>query len=254
MELIVPWPIFAVDVLLFLAIGYAVVFLMRRINKCGDPQLDTLIKWSLIFLVIGELGRISDLIDDFCCAGSFENFQYATYFISIFGVIYSVLHYIKLVEMRYLPRIRKVPEIQSSFKAHIVFSKNRLLDVIDVLKEGNFPVLAITRSPDFYSGLSRDNLSLIWVTQSGNGVAPTALHVLQGVILDFVRENPGSVVIIDCLEYLMLYNDFKSVFKFLSGLKDYVVIQHGAGLIIFVDEEVLTQQEKALLLKEFEPL
>ncbi|BAD86314.1 hypothetical membrane protein, conserved, containing DUF835 family [Thermococcus kodakarensis KOD1] len=254
MGLIVPWLVFVADVILFLAIGYAIVFLIRRLNKYGDPQLNAFIKWSLVFLVIGEIGRITDLIDDFCCASSFDTLQYVTYFISIVGIIYSVIHYIKLVEMKYLPAVKKVPKLKSSFKAHIVFSKNRLLDVIDVLKEGDFPVLVITRSPDFYSGLNRENVSAIWVTQSGKGVAPTALHVLQGIILDFVQENPGSVVIIDCLEYLMLYNDFKSVFKFLSALKDYVVIQHGSGLIVFVDEEVLSNQERALLLKEFEPL
>ncbi|AMQ18672.1 DUF835 domain-containing protein [Thermococcus peptonophilus] len=254
MEVIVPWPVFVVDIFLLLAIGYAIVFLIRRLNKYGDPQLNAFIKLSLIFLVIGELGRISDLVDDFCCAGLFDIFQYATYFVSIVGIIYSLIHYVRLLEVKYLPTVTKVPKLQSSFKAHIIFSKNRLLDVIDVLKEGDFPVLAITRSPDFYSGLNRENVSVIWVTQSGKGVAPTALHVLQGVIIDFVRGNPGSVVIIDCLEYLMLYNDFKSVFKFLSALKDYVVIQHGSGLIVFVDEEVLTRQEKALLLKEFEPL
>ncbi|WP_054839579.1 DUF835 domain-containing protein [Thermococcus sp. JCM 11816] len=256
MGLIVPGPVFVFDVILFLAIGYAIVFLIRRLNKYGgDPQLNNFIKWSLVFLVIGELGRITDLIDDFCCAGSFDTLQYVTYFISIIGIIYSVIHYVKLVEMRYLPAAKKVPKLRTSFKAHIVFSKNRLLDVIDVLKEGDFPVLVITRSPDFYSGgLNRENVSAIWVTQSGKGVAPTALHVLQGIILDFVQENPGSVVIIDCLEYLMLYNDFKSVLKFLSALKDYVVIQYGSGLIVFVDEEVLSNQERALLLKEFEPL
>lgn len=254
MGLTVSWPVFVADVVLFLAIGYAIVFLIRRLNKYGDLQLNAFIKLSLVFLVIGELGRITDLINDFCCSGSFDTFLYAAYFVSIVGVLYSVLHYIKLVEKKYVPLLKKVPEVKTSFKAHVVFSKNRLLDVIDVLKDGNFPVLVITRSPDFYSGLNRKNVSTIWVTQSEKGVAPTALHVLQGIILDFVKENPGSVVIIDCLEYLMLYNDFKSIFKFLSALKDYVVLQYGSGLIIFVDEEVLSSQEKALLLKEFEPL
>lgn len=149
MEVIVPWPVFVVDIFLLLAIGYAIVFLIRRLNKYGDPQLNAFIKLSLIFLVIGELGRISDLVDDFCCAGLFDIFQYATYFVSIVGIIYSLIHYVRLLEVKYLPTVTKVPKLQSSFKAHIIFSKNRLLDVIDVLKEGDFPVLAITRSPDF---------------------------------------------------------------------------------------------------------
>ncbi|WP_167729275.1 DUF835 domain-containing protein [Thermococcus sp. 9N3] len=173
------------------------------------------------------------------------------YLISIIGVIYTVVYYIRLVESRYIPS-PQAPQRKSALGAHVVFSKNRLLDVIELLKSANFPVLAVTRSPGMYEGF--DNVSTVWVTQVSGGVNPTALHVLHDVILRFVRDNPGSAVLIDCVEYLLLYNDFRTVFKFLTNLKDHVVLQHGSGLVIFVDDSVLSEQEKALLLKEFEPL
>jgi len=250
MGLVVPVYIFVMDLILLIAIGYALGFMARRMNRY-DPELNTMVKYSVVFLSIAFIGRLTDLIDDFCCASDFYYFQWATYFVSIIGVVYTVVYYVRLVESRYLPAPPKVGP-KSTLGAHVVFSKNRLLDVIELLKSANFPVLAVTRSPGMYKGF--DNVSTVWVTQVSDGVNPTALHVLHDVILRFVQENPVSVVLIDCVEYLLLYNDFRTVFKFLTNLKDHVVLQHGAGLVIFVDDSVLSEQEKALLLKEFEPL
>ncbi|NJE54365.1 DUF835 domain-containing protein [Thermococcus sp. 21S9] len=250
MGLIVPVYILVIDILLAVAIGYAFLFMLRRLNRY-DPELNAMVKYSVIFLGIAEIGRIVDIIDDFCCRPSARYFEIVAYLISILGVIYTVVYYIKLVENRYIPTPPKADR-KSSLGAHIVFSKNRLLDVIELLKNADFPVLAVTRSPGMYEGF--DNVSTVWVTQVSGGVNPTALHVLHDVILRFVQENPGSAVLIDCVEYLLLYNDFRTVFKFLTNLKDHVVLQHGSGLVIFVDDSVLSEQEKALLLKEFEPL
>ncbi|WP_456423422.1 DUF835 domain-containing protein [Thermococcus sp.] len=250
MGLIVPVYVFIVDILLFLAIGYALIFMLGRMGRYDD-DLNTLVKYSVLFLAIAEVGRVFDLIDDFCCPEPARYIEFLSYFISIMGVVYTVVYYISLVEKKYIPSPPKNVR-KSSFGAHVVFSKNRLLDVIELLKNADFPVLAVTRSPGIYKGF--DNVSTVWVTQVAGGVNPTALHVLYDVILRFVRDNPGSAVLIDCVEYLLLYNDFRTVFKFLTSLKDHVVLQHGSGLVIFVDDLVLSEQEKALLLKEFEPL
>jgi hypothetical protein len=250
MELIVPVYVLVIDILLFLAIGYALFFMLRRMGKY-DPDLNTMVRYSIIFLGIAELGRLIDIVDDFCCREPARYAELAFYFISIIGIVYTVVYYIKLAESKYIPSLPKDSR-KSSLGAHIVFSKNRLLDVIELLKNADFPVLAVTRSPGMYDGF--ENVSVVWVTQVSGGVNPTALHVLHDVILRFVRDNPGSAVLIDCVEYLLLYNDFRTVFKFLTGLKDHVVLQYGSGLVIFVDDSVLSEQEKALLLKEFEPL
>lgn len=250
MELIVPFYVLVIDIILFLAIGYVLAFMVKRLGKYRS-EIDTLVRYSVIFLGIAELGRVADLIDDFCCMKPAEYFELFAYSISIVGVIYAIVHYIKLMESSYIPRPPSLYN-KSSFGAHVVFSKTRFLDVMELLKGADFPVLAVTRSPNMYKGF--ENVSTVWVTQVSEGINPTALHVLQDVIIRFVRDNPSSVVLIDCVEYLLLYNDFKAVFKFLTNLKDYVVFQLGSGLVIFVDDSILNEQEKALFLKEFEPL
>lgn len=85
------------------------------------------------------------------------------YFIFIVGIIYFVIYYIKFVEMKYLFVVKKVLKLKSLFKVYIVFFKNRLFDVIDVFKEGDFFVFVIMRFFDFYLGFNRENVFVIWV-------------------------------------------------------------------------------------------
>ena len=250
MELVVPFYVLVIDVLLFLAIGYAFFFMLRRMNQY-DPDLNTMVRYSVVFLGMAEVGRLIDIVDDFYYLEPAYYAELVLYFISIVGIVYTVVYYIGLVESKYIPSPPGSPR-KSSLGAHIVFSRNRLLDVIELLKNADFPVLAVTRSPGMYEGFK--NVSTVWVTQVSGGVNPTALHVLQDVILRFVRDNPGSAVLMDCVEYLLLYNDFRTLFRFLTSLKDHVVLQYGSGMVVFVDDSVLSEQEKALLLKEFEPL
>jgi hypothetical protein len=265
MELMVPWYIMVVDTLLFIAIGYALVFFYKRLEEY-DEELKVLIRYSFLFLLLAEIGRVLDLMDDFCCHYTFLPFEGVLYLVTIIGVIYTVIRYITLVELRYMPSVAldagslskskpKTLQKSSPFTvgAYIVFSKYRLADVIELVREGEFPLMAVTRSPSLYESFDRGNIEVVWVTQVPTGVRPTALHVIQDQIIQFVQKHPGAVVVIDSIEYLLLYNDFKTVFKFLVNLKDYMVAL-GGTLIVFVDDTMITPQEKSFLLKEFEPL
>jgi len=265
MGLIVSPYVLILDLILAVAIGYALFFLYRRIGKY-DVELNILIKYSFIFLLLAEIGRLLDLVDDFCCRTDFVLAEGTLYFVSIVGVIYTVIRYIMLVELRYMPSVAmnagtrvksrpRVPKQSSPFSvgAYVIFSRYRLSDVLELLKDADFPMMAVTRSPSIYESFSKGNISVLWVTQVPGGVQPTALHVIQDRVLRFVQENPGAVVIVDSVEYLLLYNDFKTVFKFLVNLKDYLLALRGT-LMIFVDDTVVTPQEKSFLMKEFEPL
>lgn len=76
--------------------------------------------------------------------------------------------------------------------------------------------------------------------------------MIQDYAIKFAREN-GGVVLIDCLEYLLTYNDFSNVFKFLINLKDQLLLL-GASFIIAADEKAIGEREYRILLNEFEPL
>ncbi|NJE05484.1 DUF835 domain-containing protein [Thermococcus sp. M36] len=81
---------------------------------------------------------------------------------------------------------------------------------------------------------------------------PTKLHVILESAVGFLRGG-GKVVVIDCLEVLVIYNDFVSVFRFLASLKDYAVNFHSLVLVT-VEEGALADREFRILSKEFIPV
>jgi len=93
----------------------------------------------------------------------------------------------------------------------------------------------------------------LWLSrvEGENSVDPAKLHVIQGSIIRFLEMyGPGSLVIIDGLEFLLLHNDFKGLIKFLTSLKDYVLL-HRSLLFVVVDEKTLDKREYSILLREF---
>jgi hypothetical protein len=93
----------------------------------------------------------------------------------------------------------------------------------------------------------------LWLSrvEGENSVDPAKLHVIQGSIIRFLEKyGPGSLVIIDGLEFLLLHNDFKGLIKFLTSLKDYVLL-HRSLLLVVVDEKTLDKRQYSILLREF---
>ncbi|USS40157.1 DUF835 domain-containing protein [Thermococcus aggregans] len=94
----------------------------------------------------------------------------------------------------------------------------------------------------------------IWLSrvEEKDAVDPTKLHVLQDKIIRFLKENGGkAVVYFEGAEYLILYNDFPSVAKFLFSLKDHVTFNESL-LILYFPLNVLDRVQESMLLREFE--
>jgi len=94
----------------------------------------------------------------------------------------------------------------------------------------------------------------IWLSriEEKDAVDPTKLYVLQDEIVRFLIERGGkAVVYLGGVEYLILYNNFPSVAKFLFSLKDYVIF-HESLLILYIPPGVLDKTHESVLLKEFE--
>lgn len=257
MELTVSYVRLIYDIVLLLAMGYIWLFFAKRWNRYTS-ELRPFVRNATIFLGLGVIGRLLDLITDFMNVPQQDNLFVGLYGISILGVIYTMVDYMLLLERKYLPTrvpVTSKPTSQDSRLkgAYLAFgSKSKMVDIFNLIRSLKLPTLAFTRNPQLYSGM--DFVAPVWVTQATDrGVPPTKLHVIQDQAISFVRENPESVVLIDCLEYLLLYNDFTSVFKFLVNLKDHL-LPAGAALIVIVDENALDERQKALLLREFEPL
>ncbi|NJE05014.1 DUF835 domain-containing protein [Thermococcus sp. M36] len=97
---------------------------------------------------------------------------------------------------------------------------------------------------------------VIWISRikAPNSVDPSKLHVLQESVIRFVSERGGGVIVIlEGIEHLVIYNDFRSVIKFLTSLKDYMILT-GSSLFVMVEEGTFESTETSILRREFPPI
>lgn len=71
--------------------------------------------------------------------------------------------------------------------------------------------------------------------------------------MKFLKEAGGGTICVDCLEYLIIYNGFEAVFRFVTSLKDYAMLA-GSSIILTVREGTLNERELSFLLRELEPV
>ncbi|MDV3104201.1 DUF835 domain-containing protein [Thermococcus waiotapuensis] len=256
MGLTAPWYNVVYDAVLLAGMGYIWWFFLKRWNRY-TAELKFFVINATIFLGLAFAGRLIDFIGDFYEIPHQDAALTLLYGVSILGVIYTMTKYVLLLESSYLPKQVKVVGDSSPGKplkgAYIMAgSRSRVVDVLNLVRSLRLPTLVFTRNPHLYEGI--EFAVPIWITQAADrGIPPTKLHVIEDQAIKFILENPGAVVLIDCLEYLLLYNEFPGVFKFLVNLKDRL-LPAGAALIVVVDENALDEKQKVLLLREFEPL
>ncbi|WP_258084378.1 DUF835 domain-containing protein [Thermococcus thermotolerans] len=88
-----------------------------------------------------------------------------------------------------------------------------------------------------------------------NTINPTNLARMTELSYKYLEESARmgeqGVIIIDCLEYLTVYNSWESLMKFLSKLRDFVIVNKGT-LILVIEKESLENRLYAQLRKLME--
>lgn len=89
---------------------------------------------------------------------------------------------------------------------------------------------------------------IIWLTEmpGERRVAPTSLAVLTDTIIRFMESNPNSIVLLEGVEYLITFNDFKKVLRYLDSLNETTWMTK-ARLLIAVNPKAYDDKELALL-------
>ena len=224
--------------LLFLILSiYAFVKLKR-----SPIEFKSVFTKSFTFLFLGVLIRGIDLLQAFVYIPYYEEIHIIGHIIILGGIGYTYVEFMKNLERFFFPE-------EPIFKGEGAYLARSYEEVLSLIK--NKRVLVITRNPTKYRNLAS---RVIWVTSSGEkGVHPTSLHVILDLCIRFIKENRGGIVLIDCVEFLTLYNGFPSVFKFLTGLKDNVLMR-GGKIIIMVNPNAIDKRDLSLLEREFTPL
>ena len=97
---------------------------------------------------------------------------------------------------------------------------------------------------------------VMWIAKSTKptggvlSLEPTRLMKIHGTISDFIKANPGSVVLLDGLEYLITENGFGPVMKTVQ-LTNEEVAMSGSFLLVPIDPRTLETQQLGYLEREF---
>ena len=117
--------------------------------------------------------------------------------------------------------------------------------------------LVITRThPNRVQQLYSLDCPIMWIAKSSKptggvmSLEPTRLMKIHSTISDFIKANPGSVVILDGLEYLITENGFAPVMKAIQ-LTNEEVAMSGSFLLVPIDPRTFETQQLGLLEREF---
>lgn len=120
----------------------------------------------------------------------------------------------------------------------------------ETIKENlkDFPVLAFVRSLDVPEKWIAHYVS---TTPAEGSIPPTNLAYMAQLASDYFRSlqekgSGGGVVLIDCPEYLAIYNGFEALVKFLASLRDMALI-YGGNLLVVVEENAFEPQQAKVL-------
>ena len=116
----------------------------------------------------------------------------------------------------------------------------------DIIRDNIHLFVAVRDRPEVVSSLK--NTKVIWVTDiiGKDRIKPHNLTILTDSIIRFIEEKENAIVLIDCVEYLLLYNDFINILRNVELINSYVM-EHNAILIIIIDNNAYTKKEYSLL-------
>ena len=89
---------------------------------------------------------------------------------------------------------------------------------------------------------------IIWLTESPGErrVAPTSLAVLTDTVIRFMETNPNSIVLMEGIEYIMTFNEFRKVLRSLDSLNEIAWITK-ARLLVAVHPKAFDDKDLAML-------
>jgi hypothetical protein len=116
----------------------------------------------------------------------------------------------------------------------------------EIVKDDIHLFVAVRDRPEVLEGLS--NTKVVWVTDiiGKDRIKPHNLTILTDSIIRFIEEKENAIILIDCIEYLLLYNDFINILRNIELINSYVM-EHNAILIIIIDNNAYTKKEYSLL-------
>ncbi len=125
-----------------------------------------------------------------------------------------------------------------------------------LLSEGKRGLVITRTHPTRVQQLYGLDCPIMWIAKSVKPVGgvmslePTRLMKIHSTVSDFIKANPGAVVLLDGLEYLITENGFAPVMKAIQ-LTNEEVAMSSSYLLVPIDPRTLETQQLGLLEREF---
>jgi len=124
-----------------------------------------------------------------------------------------------------------------------------------LLVEGHRALILSKTHPDKISSRYQVDCPIIWIVSKpppgvkAITVDPFRLGRIYSLIADFARNNPGAVVLLDGIDYLISENDFSSFMKTLQLINENIAMT-GSILLLPVNQDSFTPQDYSFLERE----
>ena len=124
-------------------------------------------------------------------------------------------------------------------------------------QNGNGSPLALVITRKFPPDLAKDQdlaqVPIYWLTtnlrQDQRTISPSAIPRLNLTVTEFILKNLDSLIVVDCLEYLITQNSFEVILRLIQAWNDKIV-DTKARILLSVDPLTLTIQQLHLIKKE----
>jgi len=150
------------------------------------------------------------------------------------------------------------PPIRSG--SSYLFTQQGVIRAYDVMKrllsEGKRGLVISRNHPSRVQQSFGLDCPIMWIAKSTKplggviSLEPTRLMKIHTTISDFIKANPGSVVLLDGIEYLVTENGFGPVMKTIQ-LTNEEVAMSGSYLLVPIDPRTLDTQQMGYLEREF---
>lgn len=238
-----------------LFIGVSLISLMYSRYKVLDSPVKQLGRRILLSLILFSAGGIGVIVDSLS-KSQLWFLAAIPITISYILAVSAGVHYIRRITYIGNYRQEEVSEKWALTGGDITRkSAKDLKELLMLLKENSNGLVVIGREPEEAfvrsSGVKPDRY--IWLSRTGspNSIDPAKLHMLQEEILRFAAKKGGRIVVyLGGFDYLLLYNDFRSVAKFLLNLKDHLMMK-ASLLIIHLPEQTVNKLQESTLMREF---
>jgi len=128
-----------------------------------------------------------------------------------------------------------------------------------LLREGRRGLILSRTNPEKIASRYGIDSPIIWIVSrpppgsKAIAVDPVRLGKIYSLIADFAKNNPGAVVLLDGIEYLISENDFESTMKTLQLVNEAIALS-GSILLLPVNPEKLDAQQLGFLEREVPPI